>query len=170
MRLNQKVHLIARTRYLQEMKPLYKIGVDEVIPEKFEASVEIYTRVLTKYLIPKIEFEKLIAEIRTYGYEMFRSLSKTSASLSDLKIHLTNIEISTFRVLENSPVACSSPAQIELRKKYDVTFLAIQRNSQILSNPSWAVKLHANEVLFVLGTLDSLAEVVGFIQNPKEGR
>jgi len=47
-RLNPEVHLIVRTRYLQELKPLYELGADEVIPEEFETSVEIFTRVLAK--------------------------------------------------------------------------------------------------------------------------
>jgi len=47
-RLNPEVHLIVRTRYLQELKPLYELGADEVIPEEFETSVEIFTRVLEK--------------------------------------------------------------------------------------------------------------------------
>jgi len=45
-RLNPKVHLIVRTRYLQEIEPLYELGANEVIPEEFETSVEIFTRVL----------------------------------------------------------------------------------------------------------------------------
>ena len=45
-RLNPKAQLIVRTRYLQEMNSLYQLGADEVIPEEFETSVEIFTRVL----------------------------------------------------------------------------------------------------------------------------
>ena len=70
-RLNPKVHLIVRSRYLLEMKPLYELGANEVIPEEFETSVEIFTRVLAKYLIPKTEIEALVCEIRSDGYEMF---------------------------------------------------------------------------------------------------
>ncbi len=51
--LNPKVHLIARTRFVQEVKPLYELGADEVVPEEFETSVEIFTLVLRKYLVPR---------------------------------------------------------------------------------------------------------------------
>jgi len=40
-RMNPKVYIIVRTRYLQELKPLYDLGANEVIPEEFETSVEI---------------------------------------------------------------------------------------------------------------------------------
>jgi CPA2 family monovalent cation:H+ antiporter-2 len=168
-RLNPKVHLIVRSCYLQEMKPLYELGANEVIPEEFETSVEIFTRVLAKYLIPRDEIEALVAEIRSDGYEMFRSLSKVSASFYDLNLQLPDVEISTLRVVERSPLVGKSLAEIELRKKYGVTVLAIRRNSQILSNPNVNMPFCANDVLFILGPPDRVAEVAGLSQNPEEG-
>jgi CPA2 family monovalent cation:H+ antiporter-2 len=168
-RLNPKVHLLVRTRYLQEMKPLYELGANEVIPEEFETSVEIFTRVLAKYLIPRDEIEVLVAEIRSDGYEMFRSLSRESSSFSDLNLQLPDIEISTLRVVESSPFVGKSLAEIELRKKYGVTVLAIRRNSQILSNPNVNMPFCANDVLFVLGPPDRVVEVAGLSKNPEEG-
>jgi len=168
-RLNPKVHLIVRSRYLQEMKPLYELGANEVIPEEFETSVEIFTRVLAKYLIPRDEIEALVAEIRSDGYEMLRSLFRESSSFSDLNLQLPDVEISTLRVVERSPLVGKSLAEIELRKKYGVTVLAIRRNSQILSNPNVNMPFCANDVLFVLGPPDRVAEVAGLSQNPEEG-
>ncbi len=166
-RFNQKAYIIIRTRYLQEMKPLYELGANEVIPAKFETSVEIFSRVLAKYLIPRDEIEKIVAEVRSDGYEMFRSLSKESSSFSDLKLQLPDVEISALRVAERSPLVGKSLAEIELRKKYGVTVLAIRRNSQILSNPNVNMPFCANDVLFVLGPPDRIAEVAGLTHNPE---
>ncbi len=168
-RLNRKVHLIVRTRYLQEMKPLYELGADQVIPEEFETSVEIFTRVLAKYLIPRDKIERLVAEVRSDGYEMFRSLARETASFADLKLQLPDVEISTLRVAERSALVGKSLVQIELRKKYGVTVLAIRRNSQILSNPSADIQFCVNDVLFVLGPPDRVAEVAALSHNPEEG-
>ena len=167
-RLNPEVHLIVRTRYLQEVKPLYELGADEVIPEEFETSVEIFTRVLTKYLIPRDEIESLVAEIRSDGYEMFRSLSKKSSSFADLKLQLPDVEINTLRVAERSPLVGKSLARIELRKKYGVTVLAIRRDKQILSNPDVNIPFCANDLLFILGPPDKVAKVAALTHNPEE--
>ncbi|CAN2041145.1 hypothetical protein GMMP15_320008 [Candidatus Magnetomoraceae bacterium gMMP-15] len=164
-RLNPKVHLIVRIRYLQEMKPLYELGANEVIPEEFETSVEIFTRVLTKYLIPKDEIEALVAKIRSDGYEMFRSLFKESSSFSDLNIYLPDVEIGTLKLVEESPLIGKSLIELELRKKYGVTVLAIRRNSQTLSNPNVNMPFYAKDVLYVLGASDRVAEVAGLSQN-----
>ncbi len=169
-RLNPKIHLIVRTRYLREMKLLHELGADDIIPEEFETSVEIFTRVLKKYLVPRDEIEKLVAKVRTEGYEMFRSLSRESASLSDLKFEFPDFEISTLRVGDRSQMAGKSLAQLELRKKYGVTVLAIRRNSEILPNPHGDVPLCANDALFVLGAPDKIAEVAGLAQNQEKGK
>ena len=152
--------MIVRSRYLQEMKPLYELGANEVIPEEFETSVEIFTRVLAKYLIPRDEIEALVAEIRSDGYEMFRSLSKVSASFSDLKPQLHDVEISTFRISQGSPLIGKTLAQIELRGRYGISVVAIRRNSQILANPGADTVLKSNDVLFVLGSSEKISEAI----------
>lgn len=73
-KLNPKAHLIVRTRFIREMEPLARLGANEVIPEEFETSLEIFVRVLVKYAIPKDEIEKLVTGIRSESYHMFRSL------------------------------------------------------------------------------------------------
>lgn len=158
-RLSSKVHLIVRTPYLQEMEHLYELGGDEVIPEEFETSVEIFTRVLTKYLVPKDDIEKLVSVVRSDGYEMFRSLSGGNASFSDLKLQLPDIEISTLKIAENSFLVGKSLVQIDLRKDYGITALAIRRNSEILSYPIRNTQLCIDDVLFVLGPPEKIAEV-----------
>ena len=168
-RLNPKVYIIARTRFLQEMKHLYELGANEVIPEEFETSVEIFTRVLGKYLIPRDEIEKFTAEVRADGYEMLRSLSKEPASFSDLKIHLPDVEISTFRVNQESPLVGRSLSQVELRKRYGVTLLAIRRNSQTLSDIGGETTFCANDILVVLGSPNRIAAITGLFHGSEKG-
>jgi CPA2 family monovalent cation:H+ antiporter-2 len=71
--LNPKVYIIARTRFVQEMHPLFELGANEFIPEEFETSVEIFTRVLVRYLIPRDEIDRFSAQVRADGYEILRS-------------------------------------------------------------------------------------------------
>ena len=158
-RLNRNIHIIARTRFLQEMEPLYELGADEVIPEEFETSVEIFTRVLVKYLIPKDEIERFISEVRSGGYHMFRSLSQEASSCSDLKHCLPDIEINTLRIGEKSPIVGRTLAETEMRKKYGVTILAIRRDGKTISNPDVDIEFVAGDILFAIGTPDQLAKI-----------
>jgi len=165
-RLSPKVHLIVRSRFLQEMMPLHELGADEVIPEEFETAVEIFTRVLAKYLIPKDEIEEFVAVVRSDGYKMLRNISREAASFSDLKLQLPDVEISSLRIGVQSSIAGKSLSQIELRKRYGITVLAIRRDSKILSNPDGDAQLFANDILFVLGPPEKIAVVTGLFRNP----
>ncbi len=167
-RLNPKVHLIVRTPYVQEMKPLYELGANDVIPEEFETSVEIFTRVLAKYLIPRDEIERLVTEVRSDGYEMFRNLSKASASFSDLKLQLPDVDISTFRISRGSPLIGKTLAQIELRRRYGVSVVAIRRDAQILPNPGADALLQSNDVVFLLGSSEEISESINMFSYSQE--
>jgi CPA2 family monovalent cation:H+ antiporter-2 len=168
-RFNPKIHLIVRTPYLQEVKPLFELGADDVIPEEFETSVEIFTRVLAKYFIPRDQIEKLVTEVRSDGYEMFRNLSRASASFSDLKLELPNVDISAFRISQGSPLIGKTLAQIELRRRCGVSVVAIRRDAQILSNPGADTLLQSNDELFVLGPPEKIADVTGLLNCPQQG-
>jgi CPA2 family monovalent cation:H+ antiporter-2 len=82
------------------MEELYELGADEVIPEEFETSVEIFSRVLAKYLVPSEQITEFTSKIRLDNYEMFRDLAVNGASLCDLKRCPSDVEMSLFQVKE----------------------------------------------------------------------
>ncbi len=73
--LNSNIHIIVRTRYVAEIKDLMNLGANEVIPEEFETSIEIFSRVLDRYSVARNIIERQISKIRRLGYEMLRSHS-----------------------------------------------------------------------------------------------
>ncbi|RLG31256.1 potassium transporter KefB [Methanosarcinales archaeon] len=158
-KLSPKIHIIVRTHYLQEMDHLAELGADEIIPEEFEASMEIFARVLYKYLVPRTEVEKYIAEVRQGNYEMLRNLNKKHLSISDIERHLADLEISTFRVKARSSAAKKTLSEIELRSTYGATVLAIIRGDERISNPGGSVQLLEGDLVIVLGRPDEMARL-----------
>ncbi len=169
-RLNPKVHIIVRTRYINELQPLFELGADDVVPEEFETSVEIFTLVLKKYLVPREEIERLTSEVRTNCYMVFRGIFKGLEALPPLQDHLHDVDISTFRLSPGAPLAGKSLTQAELRKKYGVTVLAVRRNSQVFHNPDPDMVLLANDLLITMGSPENLIKASCLFQNycPKE--
>ena len=165
--LNPTAHIIARTRHLAEVEPLYRVGANEVIPEEFETSVEIFTRVLMEYLIPHDQIEQFIAEVRADGYKMFRTLPKDTPSVSDLKVHFPDLEISVLWVDPKSPFVGKSLAEIALRGIYEVTALAVRRNEQILTNPHGELRIEFDDEVYLLGTPEKIAQVADLFDNPE---
>jgi len=164
-RLTQKAHVIVRTRYLMEMQALYELGANEVIPEEFETSVEIFSHVLAKYLIPRSEIDKLVIQLRSDGYEMFRNLAREPTSFSSLDLHLPDVEVSSMRVEEGSSVVGMALSELELRKKYGVSVLAVRRDSQTFPNPDVEMPFFADDILYVMGIPEKLAESAKLFSN-----
>lgn len=166
------VHIIARTRFVQQMEDLYRLGADEVIPEEYETSVEIFTRVLSKYLAPRDFIERFAAEVRSDGYEMFRRLSETRGSLADLPFHLPDSDIATLRIPEGSWIAGMTLAEARLRKDHFVNALAVRRGGVMHPNPDGRFRLEAGDEAIFLGARDVLprfAETLAGGRPPAEG-
>ena len=160
-RLNPKIHIIARTRFFAETAALRELGANEVIAEEYETSVEIFARVLAKYLVPKEEIDLFTAETRKGGYQMLRKAAQAPASLADLKLNFPDMEISSIRVNERAPVVGRSLAELKLRTKYGVTLLAIRRGPQILDNPDGQTQILGDDILILLGSPSKLVPVAG---------
>lgn len=151
-RLNPKLHIIARTRFVNEMEPLYEMGADDVIPEDYEASIEVLIRVLSKYLVPRGDIERMVTQLRTEHYRMLRTLSFPSATFPDLELQIPNIEIVSLRVCPGSEVVGRSLSELDLRARYGVTLLAIRRQDVVIPNPSADERLVPGDVCVLLGT------------------
>ncbi|MCS7066164.1 MAG: cation:proton antiporter [Fimbriimonadales bacterium] len=70
--LNPTVYVVARTRYLAEIEPLYAAGATDVIPEEFEAFVEIADRVLQMLGVDESARQQMIHACRARHYKMLQ--------------------------------------------------------------------------------------------------
>jgi len=158
-RLNPKAYIIVRTRFIQEMGPLKELGANEVIPEEFETSVEIFSRLMATYMLPKDEIEKFAEEIRAGGYEMLRSLSREATACPGIETCLPDVEIRSLRVQGRSEAVGKSLAETQMRKKYGVTLLAVRRGGEITTIPDPDIRFEAQDLLFVVGQPDRIEMV-----------
>jgi len=167
-RMNPRVHIIVRTRFVQEMKPLYDLGADNVIPEEFETSVEIFTQVLMKYLVPREEIDKFIDEVRADSYQMFRGLSRRTSSVSDLKRHLSDIDVCSLRVDKKAELAGKTLMETDLRRKHGITVIAIQRGDRVITSPDGPSRIEAEDTLYVLGDVEHISRFQKLIKAGKK--
>ena len=154
-KMNRDIYIIARTRFYSEVEEIKKLGADEVIPEEFETAIEIFTRVMQKYLIPQNEIEDFISAIRKGSYEMLRTPNNSTA-ITDMEFIMPDIRITTFRVAAHNHFANKTLAEIELRKKYGLTLVGISRCGRNIINPSGEEKILENDVLIFIGDVKRL--------------
>jgi len=157
--LNDSAYLIARTRFILETVPLFELGADDVIPEEFETSVEIFTRVLSRFKVPKKTIERFVDSVRSDGYRMFRSLSIDADQLYGYRDLVPGADVRVFTVRQGSPAVGKTLARLDLRKKYRLTVLAIRRSGRTISNPDGDTVLSARDVLVVLGDPEAFSSV-----------
>ncbi len=158
-RLNPEVHIIARTHFLSELDKFHIAGADEVISDEFESSIEIFTRVLHRYLVPSSEIDSLGSTLRSDHYRMLRSPDIPRKKFCDLALDFADVEIRSIRVGELSRAAGMTIGDLNVRKKYGVSILAISRNHKLISELQAETKIHSSDILLVISPPEKLDEV-----------
>ncbi|MBI5453959.1 MAG: cation:proton antiporter [Deltaproteobacteria bacterium] len=149
---NPAVSILVRTRYLREVEDLYRLGANQVIPEEFETSVEIFARVLRDYRIPGNIIQNQIDLIRQEGYAMFRNPSIAGERLTKLTAILEKTVMDTFYVDKGCMVAGKTLAALDLRKKAGATIIAIVRKGEARTNPPADYLIEDGDILVILGS------------------
>jgi CPA2 family monovalent cation:H+ antiporter-2 len=167
-RINPSIHIIARTRYVAEVEPLYQLGVNEVVPEEFETSVEILSRVLRTLLVPYEEIERHIADVRRDGYGMLRSMSRRHSHAVGISGYLAGAEIGTYRMQKGSQLEGKSLREGIIRSMSGATVLVIKRGAEVVPNPDPVWELRDNDLVLLLGTPEQLV-LAGRLFKPAPG-
>ncbi len=155
--MSSTIHIIVRTRYIIEMEPLYTLGANEVIPEEFETSIEIFSRVLRNYLVPHDQIEQSIGAIRKDSYQMFRSMSKRNINAVGISSYLVGVELMTCRVQPGSLAEGSVLRDGLVRGKSGATILAIKRGDEVVPNPDPIWELQTDDIVVLLGNPQQLS-------------
>lgn len=155
--LTQNASIIVRTRYVNEISANLSMGANEVIPEEFETSIEIFTRVLNKYLIAKDDIEDFTEEVRSHNYEMFRATQNRGRDR--LNIDLPEINFVSLKVDRDSGQYINKPLKkVNLRENLGVSLVALKREGQTTSHIDGDTKLKFGDIVYVVGKPDGLSE------------
>ena len=168
-KMNPKCAIITRTRYMEDSLGLYALGADDVICEEFETAAEALPRVLIRYPVQKSDIDRLVASMRTEKYEMLREASEQVPSLRDIGLHLDNTELSIVRVEEGAPIAGKTLAETDLRRKYEVTVLAVRRGAETLAGPDGRTRIEAGDLCILLDAGQSNVEVSSLFRRGLQG-
>lgn len=150
---NPGIFLVARTRYLVEVPVLREIGADEVVPEEFETSIEIFTRVLQEYGVSPASIDSLIRDIRADSYQALRTTTTPPIGVS---LDIPGMEVREVSVAEGAPIAGKTLGEILLKKRYGVTVLAVKRNGALIPHPDGTCMIRPGDILVLTGTTGQL--------------
>jgi CPA2 family monovalent cation:H+ antiporter-2 len=150
--LNPQLHIVVRTRYLRELEELHQLGADDVVPEEFETSIEIFSLVLQTYKLPQDFVMQKAKQIRREGYALLRR-----SELPELSHHLrggtlADAAVETFRIDDDSPAQGKTLAEIALRPRTGASVIAWTRAGVTQANPSENTRLMAGDIVVLIGS------------------
>jgi CPA2 family monovalent cation:H+ antiporter-2 len=159
--------ILTRTKYLAEIEELYRLGSHEVIAEEFEASIEIVTRILRVYHLPRAAVAAEIKSIRDTHFGIFladRHITVPRLRLSDRM----ELLIETIQVPEQSTFAGLSVAETQLRKRSGASILGIGRGAQTWVDPDPREKILPGDFLVLSGTKQQLKQAILIVGEGKD--
>jgi len=157
--------IIVRTRYVAEIDSLYRLGANEVIPEEFETSVEIFARVLQQFHVPRNVIGLQIDLIRRAHYGTLRGMHLQGRGLDELNRFLVGATSDMFSILEGSPAAGKSLGNLDLPGRCGVSLVAVIRDEQSFVNLQLEFKLDTGDKLVLIGAHKALDDAAQFL-NP----
>jgi len=159
--LNPEMRIVARTRFVSEITPLKQLGANKVVSEEFETSIEIFTRVLTEYLVPRAAIESFVEQVRSEGYEILREINVQSSPFATLDTHFKGMEVSGVLLEPGALLDGMSLEAAGLRKTHGLTVVAVQRGEEIHANPDGSYVLQGGDVVYLFGDHEDLTGKTG---------
>lgn len=164
-KLNPDIYILVRVRYASQVDELNEAGADQVIPEEFETSIEIFSRVLREYRIPQNIIEQQVELARLEGYSMFRGLSLHMESLKKFSAYLTASLTESFLVLENSWCNHKSLGDLDWTRRQEAKLIAVIRDSHLHANPGKDFYFQEGDILILFGRHAALDQSIRRLQS-----
>lgn len=161
---NRDIYIIVRTRYVAEVDDLRALGADEVIPEEFETSIEIFSRVMLKYNFPNNVILDMVEKIRQDNYTVLRNMDFPKRQLFEKCDWLPEIAIEGYKIPEGSFLIKKSIAELQVRKKTGVTVIAVRRGAEVFTNPSPDFVFKAGDIILFTGERKNMMGALDFFK------
>ncbi len=165
--LNPSIHIVVRTRYLKEFKELRELGVDEIVPEEFETSIEISRLVLQSFQVPQHVILERVEQIRREGYAFLRhgefhepDMHRRSESHTDAE---EDVGVETCRIDDDSPALGQPFSALAIQPRTGASVIALARAGNTEPNPPDKTVLEAEDVVILLGTREKIRRAIGLL-------
>jgi CPA2 family monovalent cation:H+ antiporter-2 len=150
--LSRDVFIVVRTRYVDEIDQLYAAGANQVIPEEFETSIEIFTSVMRELHVPTNVIQAQITLLRQERYSLLRGRRLEGAILEQLPTILLERTTDTFLLLQESPAVGKTPDALGLGAEGEARLVAVVRGGRPLTAFDEGFELRVGDTLVMTGT------------------
>jgi CPA2 family monovalent cation:H+ antiporter-2 len=162
--LSETAHVIVRTRYVKETQVILDMGADEVIPEEFETSIEIFTRVLNRYLVPFDEIRRFTNYIRAHNYEVLSAAGESQKCPPQFELHIPDMMIAALPVQQDDGrIVGKTIQESKIREQFNLNVLAIRRNKKYITKIKPDTKIETDDMLYLFGSPENITKINKYI-------
>ncbi len=165
--LNPHIRIVARTRFLSQVTSLQNLGACDVIAEEFESSMEVFSRVLYQYMIPKQDIDAFITTVRQENYTMLRSTDNSTGDMSAIINQMPDLSTQVLRLEEGATLCGQNLIQSALRRNHAVTIVAVKRGDELIASPNGDFILQHDDIVYLFGKTQDLNTVAKFFTEAK---
>ncbi|MCB0794761.1 MAG: cation:proton antiporter [Flavobacteriales bacterium] len=158
-RLSDAPYVIVRTKHVRDIEDLIRQGANDVVPEEFETSIEIFARALRHYLVPENELEDLVNKVRGTHYQALRNMGKPGL-VDKITLHASDQELAALPVrFRSNELVGKELGASDIKGRFGVSVLAIKRGQRVLTQLEPSTRIQPDDVLYVLGDADGIAHL-----------
>jgi CPA2 family monovalent cation:H+ antiporter-2 len=151
-KINPNLHTIVRTKYVADIDDLVKLGADNIIPEEYETSIQIFSRVLRMFHVPNSIILAQGNIIRNKSYGVFREVRFTEEAFEQINQILAQGTIETYYVASGHKIIGKSLRDLDLKALSGATIINIIRNNETITHPPGEFVLQAADQLIIFGS------------------
>jgi CPA2 family monovalent cation:H+ antiporter-2 len=146
--LAPRLPIITRTRYVRDVDRLFELGASDVVAEEFEATIDLFSKVLRHFDVPPAAVARFADQMRVEGYELLRAPAGVAID-PWLAETLQEVASVWLEVPDSAPPG-RSIGELAVRKRTGASIVAVRRRGLIHPNPTPEFRLEPGDTLLVL--------------------
>ena len=148
--------VVVRTRYVQSIDELMRLGATEVVVEEFEASLELFARALERYQIPAARIAHELDAVRGEHYGLLRGRGRPDLHLDTLKHLGIHHALELAEVEAGAPAVGESATSLDLRRATGAVQIAVIRDGRPHYQREADFAYRAGDTAVLVGDRDAL--------------
>lgn len=159
------IHIVTRTRYVSEITELQKLGANEVVPEEFETSLEIFGRVLRRYDVPASRIRDAADEARRDHYEVLRERGATVSPMDELLSRIgARLDLEVVVARAGGEAVGQTARDLKLRTRTGAIAAAVIRRGEGIFQPVAEIVIEDGDEVVLIGDPRSLSEAANLFR------
>lgn len=162
--LAPKAWILVRAHGVDEIAELERLGATEVVPAEFEASIEIFVRLLQRLGVPRHVARVQEGIIRLGNYHSLRGASSSFDMMSDIERLIGGGIIESAEVMKGSAADGRTLGELDFRARTGAVVLTMVRHETPVSNPDDSQRLQAGDRIVVYGPHAAIAAAIDLFE------